>query len=239
MDYIAPHPYAAAERGSLRLECDQVGSPAESSSTSRRSDGKFGAERSYRWALVPTTGSGSRSNNCRSFSATSRWRAGPNTQTAGLTFVPERSSNGKATRTTLPLTGQRLSVVGRVDVFGGIVQESERWIASRCLPPSDFGDLIVGNQDDHAHPPRAYEVERLVEVQHVPFVDVTGNFDGLHAVTRHSNEETVHAQTVMGKGHGLSGREGQAGFDLAKGRLLPPQRCGDAPLRCARDWKKR
>jgi len=101
--------------------------------------------------------------------------------TAGRTFVLERSSNGKLTRTTLPLTGQRLPVRKRVDVLGGVVEKRERRTCGCGRLPVHFRQIVFRHQHQHADASRTREIERLVKVQRTGFVNVPGDFDGLHA----------------------------------------------------------
>ncbi len=53
--------------------------------------------------------------------------------TAGRNLVPEKSSNGKGTKTTLPLVIKWPPVLSCVNILFGFLQEIEGWICA-CNP---------------------------------------------------------------------------------------------------------
>jgi hypothetical protein len=71
--------------------------------------------------------------------------------TAGRTLVADRSSNGKGTRTTLPLVIKRLPIGQCVDVFFGFFKEIEGWVACCGLKPLLLVYVgLIRDQDDDA-----------------------------------------------------------------------------------------
>src|ERR1700722_7875864 len=77
--------------------------------------------------------------------ATTTWRFAPIgsvRQTAGRSFVAERSSNGNGTSTTLPRVVEGFAIGGAVEV-GFVVQEIEGWIFRRGPQPRAFVHVIV------------------------------------------------------------------------------------------------
>ena len=54
-------------------------------------------------------------------------------------MLPERSSNGNGTKTTLYRIAERLAVGGCVDVLGGVGEKRKSIAGRRCTQPSILG----------------------------------------------------------------------------------------------------
>jgi hypothetical protein len=64
----------------------------------------------------------------------------------------DRSSNGKGTRTTLPLIIERLAVIHGVNVFSLISKEGEGRVTCRCPEPFGFVDVFfLREKDDYTY----------------------------------------------------------------------------------------
>src|SRR5438034_6467273 len=81
------------------------------------------------------------------------WRCGPIgsvRHTAGRAFAPDKSSNGKGTRTTLPLVMEWLPVGQRVNIFFWLFQKIESRVSCCCSKPFTFVYIgLFGDQDDN------------------------------------------------------------------------------------------
>src|ERR1044071_8262029 len=87
------------------------------------------------------------------------------THTAGRTLTPERSSNGKGTRTTLPFIDEWLAVLDRIDVFTRIGEVVECTPDHEKPQPLLLRRFVVHDRhlsvgDEHDHPDRFGSIRR-------------------------------------------------------------------------------
>jgi hypothetical protein len=81
------------------------------------------------------------------------WPTGSVRQTAGRTFSDEKSSNGKGSSTPLPLTIERLPILGGVNIFLGMGEKIEDRVGDRRTSPFQFRNVILLiDQDDNPYP---------------------------------------------------------------------------------------
>ena len=101
-------------------------------------------------------------------------------QTAGRTLVALRSSNGKGTRTTLPLIIERSPIGKCVDILFGIFQEIEGGVGGCCMEPFSLAYVrVFGQQDDYTNPGWSGDGQRFVQNEMVLGVDRSYCFNGL------------------------------------------------------------
>jgi hypothetical protein len=102
--------------------------------------------------------------------------------TAGLTLLPERSSNGDGTRTPLYRIAEWLAIGGCVDILGRIGEKRESIAGSCCPQPGTLGIRIGrGRKQRHHEAGVGGQVARLIENNSLA-VEM-----GLQRYSRHEN----------------------------------------------------